>query len=153
MDCSTPDFPVLHHLPEPAKTHVHWIGGAIQTFSPLPPPSSPVFNLSQHQGSFPMTWFFTSRDQSIAASASASVVPMNTQGWFPLGLTGLILLQSKSFLQQQSSKASVQQSALFMVQLSHPYMTTGKTRAWTLRSFVSKAMQCFCFLIHCIGWS
>ena len=95
MDCSTPGFPVLHHLPELAQTHIHLIGDAIQPSSPLPPPSSPAFNVSQHQGFFPMTWFFTSRDQSIGASASASVVPMNTQGWFLLGLTGLILLQSK----------------------------------------------------------
>ena len=74
--------------------------------------------------------FFESVDQNIGASALASVLPGNIQGWFPLGLTaaqGTL----KSLLQQHSSKASIpQHSAFFMVQLSHPYMTTGKTRAY-----------------------
>ena len=52
MDCSTPGFPVLHHLPEFAQTHVHWVGDAIQPSCPLSPPSPPAFNLSQHQGLF-----------------------------------------------------------------------------------------------------
>ena len=52
MDCSTPGFPVLHHLPELAPTHVHWVGDAIQPSHPLLPPSPPAFNLSQHQGLF-----------------------------------------------------------------------------------------------------
>ena len=77
------------------------------------------------------------------SSASASVLPMNFQGWFPLGLTGLISLQSKGQepLQHHSLKASILQcSAFFRVQLSHPYMTTGKTIAFILWTFVSKAM-------------
>ena len=52
MDCSTPGFPVLHHLPEFAQTHVPWVGDAIQPSCPLSPPSPPVFSLSQHQGLF-----------------------------------------------------------------------------------------------------
>ena len=79
-------------------------------------------------GSFPMSQFFTSDGQSIGASASASVLLMNIQDLFPLGLTGLITLQSKglsSLLQHHSSKASILlHSTLFIVQLSHPYMTT-----------------------------
>ena len=75
-------------------------------------------------GSFPMSQFFTSGGQSIGVSASASVLPMNIQDWFPLGLTGWISLQSKglkSLLQHHSSKASIlQHSAFFIVQLSHP---------------------------------
>ena len=79
-------------------------------------------------GSFLMSWLFTSRGQFIGASASASVLLMIIQDQFPFRLTGLISLQSKSLLQHHSSKASVlQRSAFFMVQLSHPYMTTGKT--------------------------
>ena len=83
-------------------------------------------------GSFLMSWLFALGGQSIEASASALVLPMNIQDWFPLGLTSWISLQSKglsrSLLQHHSSKASVLQcSAFFMVQLSHPYMTTGKT--------------------------
>ena len=91
-------------------------------------------------GSFPMSWFFESGGQIIGISALASVLPMNIQDWFPSGLTGLISLQSKglkSLLQCHSSKASIlQRSAFFTVQLSHPYMTTGKTIALTGWTFV-----------------
>ena len=96
-------------------------------------------------GSFPMSWLFTAGGQSIGASALASVLPTNTQPWFPLGLTGLISLQSKglkSLLQHHSSKASILwHSALFMVQLSYPYMTTGKTKTLTIWTFVNKVMS------------
>ena len=95
--------------------------------------------------SFPVSWLFTSGGQSIGASASASVLPVNIQGWFPLGLSGLISLQSKglsSLLQHHNSKASIiQHSAFFRVQLSNPYMTTGKTIALTRRTFVDKVMS------------
>ena len=98
-------------------------------------PSSVVPFSSHHQsflasGSFPVSQFFVSGGQTIGASASASVLPMNIQDCFPLGLTGWISLQSKkisSFLQHHSSKASILWcSAFFIVQLSHPYMTTEK---------------------------
>ena len=86
--------------------------------------------------SFPMCWLFTSGDQSTGATASVSVLPMNIQGWFPLGINGLISLLSKrlsSLLQDHSSKASIFQcSAFFMVQLSYPYFTTGKNLALTI---------------------
>ena len=83
-------------------------------------------------GSFQMSQFFVSGGQSIGVSASASVLPINIQDWFPLGLIGLIFLivqgTLKNLLQHHSSKASVlQHSAFFIVQLSYPYMTTGKT--------------------------
>ena len=83
-----------------------------------------------------MSQFFTSGGQSIRVSALASVLPMNIQDWFPLGLTGWISLQSKGlsrvFSQHHSSKASIlRHLAFFIVQLSHPYMTTGKTIALT----------------------
>ena len=84
-------------------------------------------------GSFQMSQFFTSGGQSIGVSASASVLPMNTQDWSPLGWTGCISLQLKglsSLRQHHSSKASILRcSAFFIVQLSHPYMTIGKTIA------------------------
>ena len=96
-------------------------------------------------GSFQMTQLFTSSDQSIGVSASTSVPPMNTQDWSPLGWTGWISLQSQglsSLLQHRSSKASILwHSAFFTVQLSHPYMTTGKTIAMTRRTFVDKVMS------------
>ena len=85
-------------------------------------------------GSFPVSWFFTSGGQRVGISATASVLPMNIQDWFPLRMDWLDLLALqgilKSLLQHHSSKASIlQHSAFFTVQLSHPYMTTGKTRA------------------------
>ena len=85
---------ILHCLPEPAQTHVHWVRDAIQpshltALLPSCPQSFPV------SGSFPMSRLFTSGGQSIGTSTSASVLPMNIQGWFPWGLTGLISLQSK----------------------------------------------------------
>ena len=88
-------------------------------------------------GSFLMSQVFASRGQSIGALAS--VLSMNIQDWFPLGLTGLMSLQYKG-LQHHSSKASILRcSAFFTFQLSHPYMTIGKTIALTIWTFVSKA--------------
>ena len=86
---------VLHYLPELAQTHVHRVGDAIQPSHLLSSPS-PAFNLSQHQRlSFPVSHLFLSCGQSTGASASASVLPVNIQDWCPVGLTGLISLQSK----------------------------------------------------------
>ena len=104
------------------------------------PQSSPA------SGSFPMSQLFPSSGQSIGASASGSVLPMNIQDWFPLGWTGWIsdLVQGtvKSLLQHHSSKASILQwLAFFIVQLSLPYMTTAKTIALTRWTFVSKVMS------------
>ena len=97
-------------------------------------------------GSFPVSQLFASGGQNIGVSASASVLPMNTQDWCPLGWTGWISLQVqgtlKSLLQHHSSKASILwHSAFFIVQLSHPYMTTGKTIALTRWIFVDKVMS------------
>ena len=92
-----------------------------------------------------MSQFFTSGGQSIGASASASVLPMNIQDCFPLGLTDLISLLSKGLsrvFSKHSSKASILQcSAFFIVQLSQPYMTIGKTIALTRQALVSKVMS------------
>ena len=96
-------------------------------------------------GSFQMSQFFASSGQSIGVSASTSVLPVNMQVWFPLGWTGWISLQAKtlkSLLQHHSSKASILRcSAFFIVQLSHPYMTTRKTIALTRWTFVGKVMS------------
>ena len=83
MHCSTPGFPLLHYLPEFAQTRVLWVGDAIQP-SHLLSSSSSAFNLSQHQGLFQLSWLFASCGQSVEVSASASVLPMNIEGWFPL---------------------------------------------------------------------
>ena len=96
-------------------------------------------------GSFQMSQLFTSGGQSIGVAASKSILPMNTQDWSPLGWTGWISLQSKGLSESSPTpqfKASILRcSALFIVQLSHPYMTTGKTIALTIQIFVSKAMS------------
>ena len=138
-----PGIPVLYYLLELAPTHVHWVGDAIQPSHPLSSPSSPAFNLSRHHSLFLMNQLYASGGQSIAASAS--VLLMSIQDWFPLGLTDSISLQSKwlwSLLQHHNSKASIlQYSAFFMVQPSHLYMTTGKTIALTRWTFVSKVMS------------
>ena len=92
-----------------------------------------------------MSWHFASCGQSIGASALASVLPMDIQDWFPLWLTGLISLQSKGLSrvpQHHSSKASILlHSAFFMVQLSHPYMTSGKTIVLTIQTFAGKVIS------------
>ena len=135
-------FPVHHQLLELAQTHVHWVGNAIQPSHPLSSSSPPAFSLSQHQ-SFLRSKFFASGGQSIrvSASASASVLPMNIQDWFPLGLTGLISLLFKRFSRVFSNTTVQKCSAFFKVQLLHPYMTTGKTVPLTRWTFVGKVMS------------
>ena len=117
MDCSVPGFPVHHQLPELAQTHVHGVGDAIQSSHPLLSPSTHPFQPFPASGSFPKSWFFASGGQSIGASASASVLPMNIQDWFPLGLTGWISLLSMGF-SRVFSNTTVQKYQFFYAQLS-----------------------------------
>ena len=144
MHCSTPGFPVLHCLLDFAETHLHWVSDAVQpSHPPLPRllqplilPSARVFSLSQ---------VFASSGQSIGASALASVFPVNIQGWFPLGLTGLITLQSKG-LSRVFSSTTIQEHQLFGAQTSlwsssHICTTTRKAMALTIQIFVSKVMS------------
>ena len=94
------------------------------------------------------------RYPNMGSSASASVLPINIQDWFPLGLTFWISLQSKwlsRVFPQNTKKSSILCSAFFMVKLSHPYMTIGKTIALTIWTFLAK--WCLCFLILCLGLS
>ena len=115
MNCSTPGLPVHHQLPESTQTHVHWVGDAIQPSHPLSSPSSPALNLSQHQGLF--KWVSSSHQVAkVGVSASASVLPMNIQGWFPLGWTGWISLQPKG-LSRLFSSSTVQKHQFFGAQL------------------------------------
>ena len=144
MDSSMSGFPLLNllNLPEFAQTHVHWVGVAIQ-----PSHSSlPAFNLSQHQDLFLMSWLFVPGSQSIGASASTSVLPMNIQGWLPLGLTGLISLLSKG-LTRAFSNTTVQKHQFFGAQpyLNGPTLTSihdyWKIIALTIWTFVGKVMS------------
>ena len=132
IDCSTPGFPVHHQLPEWIQTHVHWVSDTIQLSHPLSSPYSPAFNLSHPQGLF--QWDRSSHQvagQNIGALASTSVLPMNIQGWFPLGWIDWISLQSKALSRVFCNIATGKHQffgaqPFFMVQLSHPYLTTGK---------------------------
>ena len=118
MNCSMPGLLVHHHLLELAQTHVHWVGNAIKPSHPLLSPSLPAFNLSQQKGLILLvSQFFTSGGQSIGVSASASVLPMNIQDWFPSGRTGWISLQSRECW-RVFSNTTVQKHQFFSAQLS-----------------------------------
>ena len=141
MDCSMPDSPVHHQLPELAQTHVHWVGDAIQ---PLCHPLLLLPSVFPRIRIFLMSEFLAWGGQSIGVSASTSVHPMNIQDWFPLGWTGWISLLSKA-LSRVFSNTTVQKHQFFDIQLSvqllHPYMTTGKTIALTGWTFVGKVIS------------
>ena len=135
----------LSKLLELAQTHVHWVGDAMQPSHPLLSPSPLAFNLSQHQG--------LSNESVLCIrwskywSFSFSISPSNEYSRLissRIARLDLFTVQGtlKSLLQHHSSKAStLQHSALFIVQLSHPYMTTGKTIALTRQTFVGKVMS------------
>ena len=145
MDSSTPGLPVHHQLLECTQTHVHWVGDAIQPSiicHPLllPPsvfPNNRVFsNESVVHISWPKYWSF---NFSISPSSEYSGLISCRMDWLDLlAVQGTL----KSLLQHHSSKASILRcSAFFVVQFSHPYMTTGKTKALTRRTFVDKVMS------------
>ena len=116
MDCSTPGFSVHHQLPDLAQTHVHWVSDAIQPSYPLPSPSPPAFNLSQHQGLF--QWVSSSHQVAKYWSFSISISPTNGySGLISLGLTGLISLQYKG-LSRVFSNTAVQKHQFIGAQLS-----------------------------------
>ena len=126
-----------------SQVHARWISDVIQPSHPLSPSSPPALNLSQQSGSFPMSRFFASGGQSIGTSASASVLPMNIQGWFPLRLTVLISFLSKWLSRVFSNTTqSINSLALsFIAQLSHLYMNIGKTITLTRGTFVIKPVS------------
>ena len=137
-DHSTPGLPVHHQLPS-TQTHVHQVGDAIQPSHPLASPSPPAFNVSQHQ-SFPMSHLFASGGQSTGASASASVLPVNIQDLFPLGLTCWISLQSKG-LSRVFSNTTVQKHQFFGTQLS--LWSNSHIHTWHLNKATPKAWKLF----------
>ena len=140
MDCSTPGFSVLHYLPESAQTHVHWVDDAIQPSHPLSSPCPHALNLSQQQGLF--HWVGSLHQsvgvRSISPSSEYSGFISFRINWFDLlAVQGTL----KSLLRHHSSKISIlQQSAFFIVQHSHLYMTTGKTIVLTIWTFVGEVM-------------
>ena len=113
MDFSMPGLPIPHYLMEFAQVQVYWIGNVIQPFHPLLSSSPSAFSLSQHQGFvffFPVRLLFILGAQSIGASAP--ILPMNIQSWFPLRLTGLMSLLSKR-LSRIFSSTTIQKHQFF----------------------------------------
>ena len=147
MDCSTPGLPVLHQLPEFTQTHVHWVGDAIQPshplLSPSPPPSIfPSIRVFSKESLLRIRWpKYWSFSFSFSPSNEYSGLISFRMDWVDLlAVQGTL----KSLLQHHSSKASIlQRSAFFMVQLSHPYVTTGKIIALTRWTFVGKVLSLF----------
>ena len=146
MNCSTPGLPVHHQLPEFTQTHVHWVGDAIQPSHPLSSPSPPAPNPSQHQSLF--QWVFASGGWSTGVSASASVLPMNTQDWSPLEWTGWISLQSKG-LSRVFSNTTVQKHPFFGAQLSSE--SNSHIHTWPLEKH--PAVLGFCPSAWNLKWS
>ena len=145
MDWSMPGLPVHHQLSEFSQMYVHQVSDTIQPSHPLSSPSPPALNLSQQHESA-NEWALCIRWPKYWSFSFNTVLPMNIKDWFPLGWTGFgfLAIQGtlKSLLQHHGSKTSISQhSAFFMVQLSHPYMTIGKTIALTRRTFVRKIMS------------
>ena len=152
MNRSRPGLPVHHQLPEFTQTHVHWVSDVIQPPQPLSPllllplipPSIRVFsNESTLRMRWPKYWSF-----SFNISPSSEYSRLIT---FRMDRLDLLADQRtlKSLLQHHSSKASIlQHSASFIVQLSHPYMTTGETRALTSWTFVGKIMSAFYYAVQ-----
>ena len=135
----------LPYLPEFVQTHAHWVGDAIQPSHPLSSPYPPVLNLSQHQGL--CKWVSSVHQWPKYWSFSFNISPSNEHPGlvsFRMDWLDLLAVQGtrNSLIQHHSSKASILQlSAFFTVQLSHPYVTTGKTIALTRRTFVGKVMS------------
>ena len=155
MNRSTPGLPFHHQLPEFTQTHVHRVSDAIQPSYPLSSPSPPTFNHSQHQGLF--KWVSSSNQVAKILEFQLQFSPSKEYSGlisFRMDCLDLLAVQGtlKSLLQYHSSKASILRcSAFFTVQLSYPYMTTGKTIALTGWTFVGKVISLI--FICCLGWS
>ena len=155
MDCSRPGPPVPHHLPKFAQVHVHCVSDACH---PAASSSAALFSFCPQSfpasGTFPMSWLFASDGQNTGASVLASVFPRTIQGWFPLRLTGLILLSRGT--SGVFSSSIVQRHHFFGVwpslwSSSHNHVTTGKTIALTIqpRSDVSAFQHTVWVCHHC----
>ena len=141
MNCSRPGCPVHYQLPEFTQTHVHWVGDTIQPSHPLTSPFPPAINLSQHQGLF--KWV-SSLHQVVRVLEFHRSNEHSGLISFTMDCLDLLAVQGtlKSLLQHHSSKTSVLRClAFFIVQLLHPYMTTGKTIALTRQTFVGRVMS------------
>ena len=163
MECSTPGFPVLHYCPEFAQAHVHWDGDDIQPSHPLSFPFPPALSLSQHESlkkkkkSFPVSQLFISvLELHLQHQSFQWILRVD----FLLGLTGLVSLLfrglSRIFPSTIVQKHKFFSAHPFMVQLSHPYMTTRKTNSFNYMNLYSKVIMLFNmlsrFVIFVIKW-
>ena len=144
MNCSTPGLPVHHQLPEFTETHVHRVSHAIQPSHPLLSPSPPAPNPSQHPSLF--QWVNSLHEVAKVLEFQLQHPSKEIPGLISFRMDWLDLLAVqgtlKSLLQHHSSKASILRClAFFTVQLSHPYLTIGKTIALTRQTFVGKVMS------------
>ena len=145
MNCSTPGLPVHYQLPEITETHVYWVGDAIQPSHPLsspspPAPNPPSIRVFSNESTLHMRWskYWSFRFSMSLSNEHPGLITFRMDWLDLLEVQGTL----KSLLQHHSSKASIlQRSAFCTVQLSHPYMTTGKTIAVTRRIFVGKVMS------------
>ena len=137
MDCSTPGLPVYQQLLEFTQTHVHWVSDAIQPSQPFIPFSS-HFQSFPASGSFQMSQFFASGGPSIGFLASASVLPMNTQDWSPLGWTGWISLQSKGLSRVCSSTTVQKHKSSAVSDLAAPWTAAHQVPCSSLLRIRSK---------------
>ena len=153
-DCNTSGFPVLHYLPEFAQIHVHWVDDAIYLIL-----CHPFFFCLQSflaSGSFPMSHLFAAVGQSTGTSASALALPMNIHGWFLIGLTGWISLQSKE-LSRVFSNTTVQKHQFFSAQpslWSNSHICTWLLeKPWLWLYGPLSAKWYLCFLMQSLGLS
>ena len=152
MDWSTPGFPVLHYPPEFAQTHVYWVDDAIQPSHPLSPSSPFAFNHSKHQGLFQWVGCL----HQVAKVLELQLHHQSYQCWFPLGLTGLISMQSKG-LSRVFSSSKIRSHQFLAVNLL--YGPTLTSMHYYLKNHSFQYMDLcwqrdiFVFLIHCPGLS
>ena len=142
MNCSTLGLPVHHQLPEFTQTHVHRVGDAIICCCPLflLPPIPASIRVFSNESTLHMRWpkYWSFSFSTISSKETPGLISFRMDWLDLLAVQGTL----KSLLQHHSSKASILRcSAFFTVQLSHPYMTTGKTIALTRRTFVGKVMS------------
>ena len=152
MNRSTPGLPVHHQLPEFTQTHEHRVSDDIQPSHPLLSPSPPAFDLSQHRVfsnesvlhiSWPKYWSFSF--SIIPSKEIPGLITFRTDWLDLLAVQGTL----KNLLQHHSSKASILwRSTFLMVELSHPYMTTGKSTALTRQTYVGIGMSLPCNMLY-----
>ena len=142
MDCSTPGFPVCHQIPELAQTHIHWVGDAIQLsqplLSPYPPASIfPSIRVFSSESALCIRWpnYWSFSFSFSPSNEYSELISFRIDWLYLLAVQGTL----KSLLQHHHSKASILwHSAFFIVQLSHPYLSTGKTTVLARQTFVGK---------------